>query len=38
LHDDTATREAMAAAARERAIDFDVGGCCRALEKWLVTR
>jgi glycosyltransferase involved in cell wall biosynthesis len=38
LHDDAATREAMAAAARERAIDFDVGGCCRALEKWLVTR
>jgi glycosyltransferase involved in cell wall biosynthesis len=38
LHDDAATREAMAAAARERAIDFDVGGCSRALEKWLVTR
>jgi glycosyltransferase involved in cell wall biosynthesis len=38
LHDDAVTREAMAAAARERAIDFDVGGCSRALEKWLVTR
>jgi glycosyltransferase involved in cell wall biosynthesis len=35
LHDEPATREAMAAAARERAADFDVGGCARALEKWL---
>jgi glycosyltransferase involved in cell wall biosynthesis len=37
LHDDAATRTAMAAAARERAAaDFDIGGCARALEKWLV--
>jgi glycosyltransferase involved in cell wall biosynthesis len=36
LHDDDAGRTAMAAAARERATDFDVGGCACALEKWLV--
>jgi glycosyltransferase involved in cell wall biosynthesis len=35
LHDDATTRKAMAAAARERAADFDVGGCACTLEKWL---
>ena len=35
LHDEPHTRASMAAAARERAGDFDVGGCARALEKWL---
>ncbi len=36
LHDEPDTLEAMSSAARERAADFDVDGCARTLETWLV--